>query len=347
MNEKIKKKSTYELFEIELKKTKQHRPLSVEWDLTYRCPCNCVHCFQKNYKSIGELPTDAIFDVIDQLQALGTKQYKLSGGDPLARTDIFDIIQYIKEKGAEVDIFTSGYFLTDEVCQKLADLDVKSVEVSLLGVDEETHDTLARCKGSFNRIYSGMKKLNELGVDHLCKFIHMRQNMHQVDKINSLATELGTKFFSNPYLWCQHEDEDSELDPYRITEEDKIEYFKLYPPKPVKKDILNCNAGQYMLAITPDGHVIPCGGFSRKYTVGNVSEESIKDIWEKSEMLIKMRNQIRYPIKKCRKCEASAFCTRCLAIASWADEDIDKPYEPMCKEAYFQKKVYDNEQSCE
>lgn len=324
-----------------IEESKEYRPLVVEWDITYRCPFSCVHCLQKNNRHIEELNKEIIFRMIDELTELGTIEYKISGGDPLIRSDIFEILKYIKQTNARVVVYTSGYYLTDEICEKLSRLDVTRVETTLLGTDAETHDSLSRCPGGFNKICRGIRKLNDLGVPQKVKYIQMQQNFSQTEKIASLAEGLGVEIYPSPYLWCPIDSLESEIEPYRLTKDELTEHYRLYPQLPIEKTFLNCGAGKYLMGISADGKVMPCAVFSRNYAAGNISELSMKDIWNNSELLKGFRGKIRYPIFKCRVCETSEFCILCPGVASWANKNVFEPYEPMCHYAQIAKKAYE------
>lgn len=332
-------KITTDMLDKIIHESKEFKPLIVDWDITYRCPCDCVHCYQKNNRHIPELKKEIIFDTIDKLEKLGTLRYTVSGGDPLIRTDIFDILKYMSKTNAMVVLYTSGYYLDDETCEKLAEVNISRVETTLLGPDEKTHESLSRCPGGFRNICNGVDKLRELGIDYGVKYINMPQNFSERGKIDELSKRLGVEIYPSAQLWCQHDGQESEIEPYRLTEEQLYDHFKLFPKVPFPNNMLSCGAGKYRVGISADGIVMPCGTFTRKYTCGNICEKSFEDIWKNSDLLKGFRSQIRYPASKCRRCKAIEFCNPCIAAASWANKNIYEPYEPACKCAFAAKKV--------
>ncbi len=321
--------------------TKTYRPLTIEWDMTYRCPCSCVHCYQRNNNVEKELTRDEIFSVIDDLNLLGAFEYKISGGDPLVRKDIFEILSYLSNKQVKIIFYTSGFFMNEENCKKLAETGITCVETTLLGLDSMTHDHLSNCKGAFNQIIYGVKLLSHLNIPVRIKFMLLHQNFNQMEHINKLAEELSLNIDPVPFLWCVHKESEDTILPFRLTFEEQKEYFSKYPIVPVKKSFVSCNAGKYKLAISPDGHVKACGAYTDEYSVGNLRLQNIKEIWQNSQQLNEMRSKHRYPVSQCRICSLSEFCVLCPAIASWASQDIIKPYLPMCQYAKAAQSVYE------
>lgn len=323
-----------------IRNTKRFIPLIVDMELTYRCPSNCIHCFQKNVKGHPDIDKQVLLRTIDKLCEMGTLEFKISGGDPLIRNDIFDILEHLSKMNARVVLYTSGYFLNEEICNRLSDLRVSRVETTLLGTKPSTHDRLTNCVGSFERICNGILTLKKLGVDQYVKYMHMQQNFDDRHDIAKLSKKLGIEIAPSPYLWCKHGDPESTIEICKLTDSQLIEHFRMYPQPPIKRSFLSCGAGKYMLNISADGNVTPCASFTSQYTVGNIYNSPIEDIWNNAELLLQLRRNIRYMVGKCRKCRISEFCRMCPAIASWGGKSIKEPYEPMCHYAQVAERAY-------
>ena len=261
---------------------------------------------------------------------------------PLTRTDIFEIIEHIKSLGGKIILYTSGVLLDDKICQTLKSLEVSRVETSLLGTSADIHDTLSCTLGSFVKICHGIKTLKELGIPQRVKYIHMQQNFHQLPLLAALSQELGIDIdTSNPYLWCPHKSTEAAIEKYRLTDSQQKEYFTLFPKQPFTRAPISCGAGKYQIGITPNGTVVPCGAFTSDYAVGNIRSTSITELWQNSSNLALYRQMVRYPVIKCRTCTDKDFCVYCPAIASWACQDINMPYPPMCQYARNAHFIYE------
>lgn len=113
----------------------------VIWNLIRRCNLTCKHCYatstDKDFP--GELNTEQVFCVMDDLKSFGVPVLILSGGEPLMRPDIFEISQHAKEMGFYVGLSTNGTLITEENIADIAAMNYNYVGISLDGM-RETHD---------------------------------------------------------------------------------------------------------------------------------------------------------------------------------------------------------------
>lgn len=329
-----------ELFSKIKTHVKEYIPLTAEIDVTYRCPCACVHCYQENIrrKDMKELSFEEIINLIDDLYELGTIECVVSGGDPFCRKDIWKILSYLKGKGIRTIVFTSGILLKDEECKRLSELDIARVEMTLLGIDRETHDRLSRKSGAYDSIIEVINSLKKYNVPMRLKYMLLHENYKSNVEIKE---KLGDEIDICHYLWCKQGGKESEIKKLRITEDELKKFYVETGISVASKEraILSCNAGKYKIAIDADGSVKPCGAFANSYLIGNIRDSSIKTIWYKNEELKKMREQIRYPVAQCRKCNMNQYCLMCPAIVTWEKGDIGGIYTAVCKYAQVAMEV--------
>ena len=120
----------------------RRKPRLIFWELTKGCNLRCIHCRASatEFSSPSDLSTQAARDIIDQIAEVSSPILVLSGGEPLFRSDIFQLAQYGTDKGLRVALATNGTLVTKQVAQKIVDSGVKRVAISLDGVDAATHD---------------------------------------------------------------------------------------------------------------------------------------------------------------------------------------------------------------
>lgn len=285
----------YKLFTKIKSESNEFRPLSAEIDVTYSCPCKCVHCYQENLRMTKrkEMDTQDIINLINDLHDLGTIECTISGGDPLCRKDIWIILKHLKAKKIRTVLYTSGYFLNEQICRYIADLRVSRVEMTLLSSMENAHNELSGKAEAYQRIIDGVKCLKSYKVPIRLKYMLLHTNYSGLEKLELIENELDEKIDIIPYLWCKHEGTEAEIAPLRITNDELEAFFTKYPFPKKENRYFNCNAGRYKIAIDPFGNVKPCNAFSEKNCVGNVKENSIKEIWFSNNTFLKMRNAIR------------------------------------------------------
>ncbi len=135
----------------------------VTWRCTRACVGSCVYCsYTKEYAKDSELDTGTAKKVVDEIHDFGAKWFGISGGEPLVRPDIFEVIAHAKNTyGMEVSLITSGFAFDQKRLDNLAKYDVHTA-VSIDG-DKEANDII-RGKGSYDKAIFAMKKLSEKGL---------------------------------------------------------------------------------------------------------------------------------------------------------------------------------------
>jgi AdoMet-dependent heme synthase len=171
----------------------QHLPRLVFWEVTKGCNLRCVHCraTATELASPHDLPTAQCLNIIDQIAAFANPILVLSGGEPLYRSDIFQLAQYATEKGLRVALATNGTLVTREVARKIVDSGIKRVSISLDGSNAETHDCFRGIPGSFDAAIYGFKNLKELGMPVQINMTIARHNAVELPKVLEMVRTLG------------------------------------------------------------------------------------------------------------------------------------------------------------
>src|SRR5277367_792549 len=171
----------------------QNKPRLVFWELTKGCNLRCIHCRASatELSSPSDLSTQAACEIIDQIAAVSTPILVLSGGEPLFRSDIFQLARYGTDKGLRVALATNGTLVTKEVAQKIFDSGVKRVAISLDGVDAATHDKFRNIPGAFDAALAGFRNLKDLGMSVQINTTIARHNAHQLPQVLALAKSIG------------------------------------------------------------------------------------------------------------------------------------------------------------
>jgi len=159
----------------------------VVWNVGRRCNLHCVHCYShshdKNYG--GELTTDQAKKMIKSLGDYGCPVLLLSGGEPLMRPDLFDLAHYAKECGLRVVVSTNGTLITKQTAQRLKEVGLSYVGVSLDGL-EGTNDSFRGVKGAYQRALEGIRHCKDAGVKVGLRFTISKKNVQDVPGIFDL-----------------------------------------------------------------------------------------------------------------------------------------------------------------
>ncbi|MDD5628922.1 MAG: radical SAM protein [Elusimicrobia bacterium] len=248
-------------------------PLSVSVELTDRCNFKCRYCSQTK-DGMPEMTTAQVHSLMDDFCGLGARRIGLTGGEPLLRADIPDLIAYAKAKGLIVNLATNGALLAD-MAPRLKELDL--VLVSLDG-SETVHDSL-RAPGSYQKAVAGIAAMRKLGKPVITSTVLTKLNLQETGPILELARDMGfsamfTLLFNHPRSISRAEFE--KLVP--TEEECRKAYQALIEKKkqgyPVlsswtflrymangdyRKRPLDCKAGDLYCAVDCRGNIGACG----------------------------------------------------------------------------------------
>src|SRR5581483_4727522 len=171
----------------------ENKPRLVFWEVTKGCNLRCIHCRASatELSSPADLQTATALRIIDQIAEAGNPILVLSGGEPLYRSDIFQLARYGTDKGLRVALATNGTLVTKDVARMIVDSGVKRVSISLDGADALTHDTFRGIPGAFDAAVYGLRNLKALGMSVQINMTIARHNARQLPKVLELAKSLG------------------------------------------------------------------------------------------------------------------------------------------------------------
>lgn len=168
-------------------------------ELTRRCNLRCKHCFNDSAEALAqELGFDEVCALIDRIvdgrgDRFEDKTMVLSGGEPMLRRDLFDIVDHVNALGFRAEVLTNGTVMTARLLEGLARRSVK-VRVSLDGCTAETHEWM-RGQGTFEPTVASIRALRDRGIDVGITTSVSAHNFHQLEQILSFVDDLGVSFF--------------------------------------------------------------------------------------------------------------------------------------------------------
>lgn len=303
---------------IEKQSLQEYRPLRAMIELTYRCNFRCVMCYLVEFRSPGEMSTDEVKDVIDQLAAMGCLVLTFTGGEPLLRKDFFELAEYARERRFGLRIFTNGVLIDEEKADRLAEIRPLSTEVSVYGFSDETYQTVTGLEGDGRqaKVLRAIRLLRERDLPVQIKIPVLQQNYHDLLEIRDFATEVGATFAANPNITPK---DNGDLAPlaHALNDEELEGYYRSFvgPRKEPARDPngMMCNTGRNSLVVSPMGDVFPCVQIKR--SVGNVRDQPLAKIWSGSPLLDRLRALRVSDYKGCGGCGGKTKHAQCAGIA--------------------------------
>ena len=188
------------------------RPYVVSWNLTYRCNLACEHCYldagatplvgSENFADWSELGTEECFTVIDEIAAFAPECLTiLTGGEPLLRRDILEIVRRASERGLWVVVGTNGVRITENVAKRLAEAGARGLSLSLDALDPDRHDHFRKVRGAWRNTVEGAEILNRNGLPFIVQTTAGSHNLGELDAIADFAHErLAAKVWNLYFL---------------------------------------------------------------------------------------------------------------------------------------------------
>jgi AdoMet-dependent heme synthase len=273
-------------------------PLSVHFDLTYRCHQRCVHCYIPEAWRLGEGPgpeltTVQVEDILDQLAAAGTFFLTFSGGEIFLRLDLFEILEYARGLNFSISLMSSGSRgWDDEKVKALADLGMEAVLFSLYGLEAKLHDRVTGMPGSWQRVMDTINQCRKEGLLVVLNSPVLRRNFQSAPALKSWAESQGHPLRMDDTL-SPRWDSRPHLPEVPLGPEESAWLHREVgpkagcPPKEVEANPLSipdgvCQAGWSSACITPSGEIWPC--LELRWPCGALGKgEKFTNIWQEAE----------------------------------------------------------------
>ncbi len=313
------------------------RPLRAMIEVSDRCNEVCVHCYQEQGRK-GEMSTEQIKAVIDELAELGVLVLTVSGGEATLRKDFLELLGHARKRGFALRIFTNGLTMTQELAAALKALAVHVVEISLYSHRAEVHDFVTGVKGSFDKTVAGIRHLTALGVDVHIKTPTMSLNEDEIDAYIAMAEQLGVTFALDPGHMMPRENEDRAPEVWsrsakgfkRIMGDERLAGAAPAPRPQKPLGATLCGAGENV-HIEPNGELRPCTMLD--VPLGNAAREGVRAARDGNDALHALLGLRWADVHGCRDCDLRAYCNRCHAAALAEVGDALAPYPSACADA--------------
>jgi radical SAM protein with 4Fe4S-binding SPASM domain len=316
-------------------------PFQVSLELTHRCNLSCKHCYI-DLPAKEELSSGELKDVLDQLAEAGAMYLLLTGGEPLMRSDFFDIAFYAKKRGFVIMLLTNGTLITPEVARDIEKLKPMFVGISIHGATASTHDGITGRQGSFVSVIRAVELLRNLAVKVSLHTLLMDSNIHEAEAMRELAGGIGVYLHVDNQLVPTRS---GSLAPfqYRASQAELRQHSCGELVGGIKASSgANgiCKAGRGTCSITPKGDVFPCLLMPLK--IGNLRQTKFAEIWQSnpSPELTYLRSITWEDMSSCKNCNLIEYCQRCMGVAFIETGDLTKPAPTACRNAALRSGLF-------
>jgi radical SAM protein with 4Fe4S-binding SPASM domain len=322
----------------------QARPIYAVWEVTLQCDLACRHCGSRaGHARTDELSTAECLDLVRQMAELGVMEVTLIGGEAYLRDDWTEIIREIRKFGMSATMTSGGRGITAEKARAGKEAGLESVSISIDG-NEATHDRLRGVKGSYQSAFQAMDLLRAAGVKVSTNTQINRLTLPELPELlEALAAHGGHSWQLQLTVPMGRAADEPEVlfQPYemlelfpllgdlkkradelrvRIWPGNNIGYFGPYESvlkgNMPRGHMASCGAGRSTLGIEADGAIKGCPSLpTEAWTGGNIRDNSLKDIWERSAPLRYTRDRTVEDLwGYCRTCY---YAEECRAGCTW------------------------------
>lgn len=321
----------------------------VSWNTTNACNMYCDHCYREaGCKAEEELSTSEAKTMLEQIARAGFKIMIFSGGEPLLRPDILELVAYATKLGLRPVFGTNGTLITLDIAHKLKAAGAMGMGISLDSMDAKKHNEFRKFPNAWEGAVQGMKNCREAGLPFQIHTTVMDWNSHELEAMTDFAVELGAVahhfFFLVPTgraktieaeslraeqyeavltrIMKKQQEVDIELKPTCAPQ-----FMRIAAQMGVKTRFRRgCLAGTAYCIISPRGKVQPCAYLNME--LGDVRETPFDEIWKNSEVLNTLRT-LEYK-GGCGSCEFKRVCGGCRARAACYNDGDYMAEEPWC-----------------
>ncbi len=365
------KTDTTQQFYIKLHKAAKEKqfPLRLMFELTYKCNFKCRHCYvPQSYRKAGELKTEEVFSILEQLKDIGCFYLGFTGGEPFIREDIIEILWYAKRCGFELIIYTNGSLINEKIASQLERLRPNKVDITIPAMSKDAFERITGVSGSRDKVFKTIDLLHRNGVNLGFKTCVLKENEDEIKDIQEFANSLGALHRLDDMLFPRL---DGSKEPYRYRGQMRVEgtqhsalstqnlefigsrefvdcnseSVNRKPPSYAKAsegketaNLFECGVGRGQAAITHLGELKMC--LMIDYPKYKILKGSLREAWEKLKKLVQnIKPDENY---QCDKCELGPHCKWCPA-RGWLENRNFTSCDPESRcQAEIIKKSYED-----
>ncbi len=359
MNKREDKEYIDDFYNWKKKEYKKHPLRALFFEVTLRCNARCEHCGSScgDIVQKDEITKEEIEKVLEEIITVGHKDPRtiminITGGEPLVRKDLFEIMDYANKLGYPWGMTTNGMLIDEKVVKKMEETNMGSISVSLDGL-KETHESFRRVPGSYEKILKGLKLMLKSPVIKIVQVTTCvnKKNIDELEEIYKMLYDIGIRNWRvmkvDP-IGRARDNDDILLDKDGIKR--MVEFIKEKKAEgkmeitygcghylgPKKDKIVRdlpylCYTGFYVGSVLSNGDIFVCPDIQRRPELiqGNIRKDCFIDVWDNKFKVFRSVN--RTSNSKCKKCEKWKECQGD-AFHTW---DFDEKKPLVCSKELF------------
>ncbi len=311
---------------------------SIHIDIADACNEHCIHCYIPEDCKNHLIDSSLFYRILEDGLKSNIVHVTFSGGEPLLHKDIIAFLKKCREKGLAVNVLSNLTLLTDEIVSEMKKNPLLSVQVSLYSIDSFIHDSITQLRGSFEKTTDSILKLCAEGIPVQISCPIIKQNKKSFDEVLHWGWNHNIGVVSEPQIFATYDHSQGNLD-NRLSVDEVSEIIDLEIKEGFAQWIYDiaqnkvlldendpiCSICRYSFCVKTDGKVFPCAGWQNNI-IGDLSSQTVKEIWELSNVVQNLRKIKRSKFSQCVNCKDRGYCTVCMMWNSNENDD-GNPYQ--------------------
>ena len=329
---------------------------SLHIEIVNECNERCVHCYIPHDQKNKILASDLFLKILEEGRKLNIIHITISGGEPLLHKDLIPFLRKCRELDLSVNVLSNLALLNDTIIEEMKKNPLLSVQTSIYSMNPAVHDSITHKSGSFELTKSAVLKLIKAGIPVQISCPIMKENKNDFATVKEWGESNNIFVLFNYVIFAAYDHSNCNLS-HRLSLDEVenafesqlcIEYVNSLRENAFQKESLTqedsiCSICKHFFCISAEGDVYPCAGWQTK-VVGNIKNNSIKELWEDSIELNRLRSIKWKHFPKCVACKNRGYCTVCMMSNAneSPDGDIFKINEFHCQVAHMKQEKVKN-----
>jgi len=320
---------------------KEWRVINATIEVSYRCNLNCFFCYLENHSSPG-LSREELAVLADQLYSAGTIFVVFTGGEPLLRGDIYEVMKDYSCRGFALELKTNGILMDEKAVEKISLLNIYNLQVSIYEI-ESGQVSLIGARYDFDRLARNISSAVKAELPVSLSVLVGKHNIDRLESYHDTLTKLGVEDIAySPYITPNRNNGSVFASTIRLSQAEMEE--KLYPflvgidgtakPTKYRERIPSgpiCYAGRDQITVTPSGDVYPCLDFP--LSLGTLKESTFSKILGQRKKFLSQYILEKMP--QCMECDIVEYCDSCPGTALLELGDYVTPASHKCDVSRF------------
>ena len=306
---------------------------SIHIEITSKCNERCVHCYIPHECKVNEIDSALFYKIIQDGRGLNIVNVTLSGGEPLLHKDILGFLTQCRKLDLSVNVLSNLTLLSDEIVAEMKKNPLLSVQTSLYSMTPFVHDSITKVNGSFEKTKNNILKLLSANIPIQISCPIMKQNKDSFMDVIKWGNNNNIEVITDYVIFAAYDHSNKNL--YNRLSLKEVgcavkkllckEYTDTLTKIAEEKESLTeddpiCSICRYNFCISAVGDVFPCIGWQANI-IGNLRQQNIKEIWESSEEIKRLRKIKHKNFPKCITCKDRGYCTICMMSNSNENND--------------------------